>query len=66
MIRILIPLLLLATSAIAAAPKDNFPRSRVHEALRQKIQTLSTKTIALLIVCDEKDCVIANVNGEDK
>lgn len=65
MIRILIPLLLLSTSAIAT-PKDNFPRSRVHEALRQKIQTLSTKTIALLIVCDEKDCVIANVNGEDK
>lgn len=68
MIRILIPLLLLSSTALAA-PKDPYtsaPRAKVHEALRQKMLSLNTKTIALVIICDEKDCAIANINGDEK
>lgn len=68
MIRIVIPLLLLATTA-TAAPKDPYasaPRAKVHEVLKQKILSLNTKTITLVIICDEKDCAIANINGDEK
>lgn len=62
MIKILVPLLLLSTTAFA---KDlaSIPRKEMPKAIEQMLQA-SPKTKAFAIICDEKTCAVMNIAEE--
>lgn len=69
MIRILIPLLLLPTVAMAAPKKDPYatiPLAETPKMLAKKLSDTKTDTKALIVICDDKVCAIININGDEK